>query len=346
MITKMFLGKRLFFIMALTFLAFVVIPDRFSNAEEKQAPKSLFEGKRITVDVANAAGGGNDAVARIVASFIPKYTGAKVTVTNTPAGGGVQAANMLSKTDPSKEPYTICLMGSGPILPQLQKMRGVVYDFKKFTWVGMVADLGVVLFTGAKSPYKNVVDLLNAKEFKEASVGAGSIGHIQAKLRKLALGWNSTLVAGYKRSTDIILAAQQNEIDLASLAYTGVKNAVDDGRLRILASSGPVPAEVRAKTPSLLEMPEIASRLNDDQKQIVDFLEHMALGRSFAAPPGTPEEVKAEWEKVLKLITGDPEFIGKMEKMGYVVTFHDSAWMQQRINTIVDGLMKYKDMVK
>jgi len=357
---KILFKNRLFLIIALMSLTLSLIvgcssttkePENNNNSTsqsesqpESQAKKSLFEGKQVTVDVANAAGGGNDAVARIVASFIPKYSGAKVTVTNTPGGGGVQAANMLSKTDPSKEPYTICLIGSGPILPQVKKQQGVVYDFNKIVWVGQVANLGVVLFTGADSPYKTINDLLNAKQFKEGSVGKGSIGEVQAQIRHSAIGWNSTIVSGYKKAGDIRMAAQQEEIDLASLAYTGVKSAVDEGQLRILSASGPVPAEVSAKAPPLSKVPEITSKLNSDQLGMLEFSENMAIGRSFAAPPGTSAEVKAEWGRILRQITEDPEFKSKLEGMGYVVEFNDADWLQNRIANLVDGLSKYKDL--
>jgi tripartite-type tricarboxylate transporter receptor subunit TctC len=312
----------------------------------KKGGKSLFDGKEIHMVVYSAAGTSPDAIARIAAPMIEKYSGGRVTVLNVTGGGGTKAANQLARTNPTKGPFTIAILGTGIILPQLLKQPGLLYDVKKFVWLAQISNQGSAFFTGAKGPYKSIADLLKSKGFKEGSTGKGSIGHVQATLRKVALGWNSTIVAGYDTPQTLIMAVAQGEIDAASLAYPIVKTPADSKQVIILATRDPVPPEIRAYAPELSDIPAVRQRVTEEGIKQLDLVAHMSLGRSFTAPPGTPDTIRLEWDRVLKQVAEDPWFRERAERTANTPGFETSIWVRDKVMAVYEGLERYKDLIE
>jgi tripartite-type tricarboxylate transporter receptor subunit TctC len=278
--------------------------------------------------------------------MIEKYSGARVTVLNVVGGGGTKVANQLAQTNPSKEPITIALLLSGIIYPQVTKQPGLVYDVRKFVWLSQISSQGSAFFTGAKSQYKSVGDLLKSKHFTEGSTGKGSPGTIQAILRKVALGWNSSVVAGYDTPQSLIMAVIQGEIDVASLAFPVVKVPAETKQVKILYTTEPVPPEVHASVPYLLEIPEVQRRVTDEGRKLVEIIETLSLGRAFAAAPGTPDHVRLEWDRILKQVTEDPWFKERMERTGNTPGFQNGTWVRNKVVEVHDALERYKELLK
>ena len=73
-------------------------------AQEKYPTKS------VTVIVPQAAGGGNDAIARIVGYKLSEVIGQQVVIDNRPGAGGNIGAAVVSRATP--DGYTLCLLSS------------------------------------------------------------------------------------------------------------------------------------------------------------------------------------------------------------------------------------------
>ncbi|MGE0032841.1 MAG: tripartite tricarboxylate transporter substrate-binding protein, partial [Pseudothermotoga sp.] len=59
--------------------------------------------------------------------------------------------------------------------------------------------------------------------------------------------------------------------------------------------------------------------------------------RGVSVPPGTPEDVKRVLEAAVKEVNNNPEFVAKMEEMGFVIENYDEAASAK----LVSELMAY-----
>src|SRR6266540_6168131 len=113
----------------------------------------------ITLVVPFPAGGGNDALARLVAERMSKTLGQQVVVENRGGAGGTVATRAIAKSPP--DGYTILLSYTGTfaINPTLYPNAG--YDPRKdFAPIGSIATLASVLVTHPSLPVSSIADLI------------------------------------------------------------------------------------------------------------------------------------------------------------------------------------------
>src|SRR5437016_9521042 len=121
-----------------------------------QATAADYPTKPIRLIVPFAAGGGNDAVARTVASRISAGLGQQIVVENRAGAGGIVGAETAAKSAP--DGYTLFLggVGSHAINPSIH--RNLPYDaIKDFAPVSLIASAPLVLVANPALP-ANTVD--------------------------------------------------------------------------------------------------------------------------------------------------------------------------------------------
>ena len=115
--------------------------------------------KGITIVVPTAAGGANDAMARIIGQGLSARLGKPVIVENKAGANGAIASEFVARAAP--DGYTIMFgyIATHGINPALQKLRyDPVADFEP---IGMVAASPTVLVVNNAVPAKNVKELCN-----------------------------------------------------------------------------------------------------------------------------------------------------------------------------------------
>ena len=133
----------------------------------------------ITMIVPWGAGGGTDAVARIVASLLEKDLGQPVTVVNRTGGSGVVGHAAIASAP--ADGYTI---GLATVEIGMMHWQGLTQlTGASYTPIGLVNADPAGIQVRADSPYKNVNDLLaaikaNPGKFKASGTGQGGIWHL------------------------------------------------------------------------------------------------------------------------------------------------------------------------
>src|SRR5436309_4283130 len=115
--------------------------------------------KPITLVVPFPAGGGNDALARLVAEKMSRAFGQQVVVENRGGAGGTIATRAVAKTAP--DGYTILLTYTGTLAinPSLYPNAG--YDPRKdFAPIGTIGTLVSVLVAHPSLPVRSTTDLI------------------------------------------------------------------------------------------------------------------------------------------------------------------------------------------
>ena len=211
--------------------------------------------KTITIVVPTAAGGANDAMARILAQGLSSRLGKAVIVDNKAGANGAIASEYVAHAAPDGYTLMFGYIATHGINPALQKLKyDPVADFEP---IGMVAASPTVLVASNSVAAKNateLVRLIRAKPgtFSYASAGNGTAPHIAGELFKLSAGLDVVSIP-YKGSAPAIVdtIAGNTQFMFPSLftAYPQIKGA----KLKALGIAGEKRSALLPDVPTLAE---------------------------------------------------------------------------------------------
>jgi tripartite-type tricarboxylate transporter receptor subunit TctC len=291
---------------------------------------AAFPEKAITVVVPTAAGGGNDAMARVVAQKMSGLLGQQVIVENKAGANGAIAAEHVARATPDGHTILFGYIGTHGMSPALQKLR---YDpIAQFEPIGMVSYSATLMVVNPKVAARTVAELValskaKPQEFNYASAGNGTAPHFTAEIFKLESGAQMAHVP-YRGAAPAMndTMAGQTQVMFPSLfsAYTHVKN----GKLRALALAGP-------KRSSLL--PDVPT-LEEAGVKGVEVTQWYAM----FAPGTTPRPVVDQLNKALNTALADKDVVRRIEEQGAVV---DTSTPEQLGLTVRQEIAKWKGVV-
>ena len=268
---------------------------------------AAYPEKTITIVVPTAAGGGNDAMARVIGQAMSAKLKHPVIVDNKAGANGAIASELVKRAAP--DGYTLMLgyIATHAMNPSLQKLRyDPVKDFEPVGMVGSSATLMVVTPTVKASNAKELVAMLKAAPDKTsyASAGNGTAPHFAAEMFKLATG-TSMLHVPYKGSapavTDTI--GGQTQVIFPSL-FTALPY-VKAGKLKAVGVAG----EKRS-----VLMPDVPT-LKEQGISGVDVSQWYAI----FAPAKTPRPMVDQLNKVLNEVLADKNVLQRLEAHGLEV---------------------------
>jgi tripartite-type tricarboxylate transporter receptor subunit TctC len=271
---------------------------------------NFYEGKTLTIMI-GAKSGSLEIAAQVVAHHLGKYLPGKPTVIvqHVPGAAHLLATNNvfnLSKADG----LTILAANPNVAIAQLSKVEQVRFDVRKFQWLGSSGADGVMFSIRSDLPYKTFDELKKAdKELVAGTTGPGSNAHDFPLLLKEFAGLKLKLVSGYPANSDVLLAIERKEVDAWSALGTTIKLAADRGAVRPLVRG-------RTPVPGFENLPvdeELATSPLGKSLMSIKALP-LAIGRAFAAAPGTPADRVALLRDALAKAIKDPELIAESKK--------------------------------
>src|SRR5260370_12084299 len=171
-------------------------------AAAQPAAPSFFAGKQINLICGAAAGGGYDALARLLARHLGRVIPGNppIIVQNMPAAGSLAATNLIANTAP-KDGLTISLIQRGMLLTRLINPAAVRFDLDELKWLGSMSSEVGVAFAWYTSRHKTAKDLFD----KELIVGGhtGVDPELTPRLYNAVLGTKFKIVTGYNGTTEI-----------------------------------------------------------------------------------------------------------------------------------------------
>jgi len=209
----------------------------------------------ITLIVPTAAGGGNDALARVIGQKMGDLLGQTIIVVNKPGAQGAIASEYVARQP--ADGYTLMLgyIGTHGINPALQKLN---YDpVKDFTPIGRVADSPTIMVVSTSIGVNDVAGLVKyGKEHPDslsfASAGTGTAPAVAGELFNQATGADM-LDVPYKGSapalTDTLAGTTQVMFPSLFSVYPHLKS----GKIRALAVAGSTRSPVLPGLPTLAE---------------------------------------------------------------------------------------------
>lgn len=253
-----------------------------------------YPNKPLRLIVPFAPGGGNDTVARALATQLAASMGQPVVVDNKAGAGGVVGADLAAKAAP--DGYTLFLGGVGSLAVNPHVFAKIPYDpFRDFAPVVLLASAPSVVTVGPKVPFKTMADMTASArsqpgKINYASNGNGSSAHIATVLYESMAGVNMTHVP-YKGLAPAMTDLLGGQVDVMFSSIVAIVPQIKAGKLRALAVTG------SHRSPLLPDVPTVA------ETGLVGYEAGSWYG--LLVPAGTsPEIIKrlnAESVKALKL---------------------------------------------
>jgi len=272
------------------------------------APASAqdYPTKPITLVVPFPPGGGNDALARLVAEKMSRAFGQQVVVENRGGAGGTIATRAVAKTAP--DGYTILLTYTGTLAinPSLYPNAG--YDPRKdFAPIGLIGSLPSVLVIHPSLPVHSVVELIAYAKANPGKVNyafvPGTVGHIATELFAKTAGIELTKIP-YKGNGDALGNLIGGHVSMMVLAIVPIIGNVKAGTLRALAvTSG-------ERSVLLPDVPPIADAGLPGFAAVIRY--------GLAAPPGTPRPIIDRLNKELRAALAADDLRAKLAADGAV----------------------------
>lgn len=285
------------------------VPAAASNPEVE----SFFRGRTIRVVVGNAAGGGFDNTARMVARHLGSHIpgSPQVIVENMPGGGGLVAANFLYNTAP-KDGATLGLFHEAQVLNQVTGGEGVQFDARKFAILGSSFNDSAICFTRADSGIGSMQDAqASPQPIIIGATGPGANSFDVPVTVAAATGAKFKVVPGYPGSNDIRIAIERGEVQGACLAWETLKSQTmqwfTSGFVRPLVQSG------LTRNPDLPELPVALEFARDDEaKALLRLLAAPGeIAKPFVLPPGAPPARVQALQAALAETYRDPAFLAE-----------------------------------
>jgi tripartite-type tricarboxylate transporter receptor subunit TctC len=292
---------------------------------------AAYPEKAITIVVPTAAGGANDAMARVIGQAMSAKLKQPVIVDNKAGANGAIASEFVMRAAP--DGYTLMLgyIATHAMNPSLQKLRyDPVKDFEPVAMIGSSATLMVVTPSVKANNAKEMVAMLKAAPDKTsyASAGNGTAPHFAAEMFKLATG-TSMLHVPYKGSapavTDTI--GGQTQVMFPSL-FTAMPY-VKGGKLKAVGVAGEKRSALMPDVPTLKEQGITG----------VDVSQWYAI----FAPAKTPRPVIEQLNKVLNEVLADKSVVQRLEGHGAEVS---TMTPDQLRNYVQQEQVKWKQVVQ
>jgi tripartite-type tricarboxylate transporter receptor subunit TctC len=261
----------------------------------------------VTFVVPYAAGGPNDAQARILAARLSELLHQQIIIENVGGAGGMTGANRVAKAAP--DGYTLLLAGLAIFgqIPTFYKKTpyNPVTDFEP---VALIADTARILITRKDLPATTLPEFIayaraNQDHMQYASAGVGSGSHVCAVLLDQLIGTHIAHVP-YRGTGPAMQDLLAGRIDFTCEQISTAYPLIKSGQIKAIATLA------SSRQPVLADVPTA-------QEQGVDLDCGVWIGLAF--PKGTPKAIVDRLAEVANEAVETPSLRERYENFGISV---------------------------
>ena len=272
------------------------------------AAADTYPDRPIKLVVPYAAGGGTDAIARVIAQGMTGQLGQQLVVENNGTAGGNVATAQAAKADP--DGYTLLMANQGPMAVNPHLFKNVKIDpLTAFDPVTLIAEapLVVVVPEGSRfASFRALIDEAKANPggLTYGSAGNGSASHLATLLLANTAALDMVHVP-YKGAGPAITDLIGGRLDFMITTLPSVVGFIESGKAKPLA----VTMQERSK-----RLPEVATIA---ELGLPDY--QAAAWYGFAVPKGTPPEVIGKLRDATVAATQTAEVQKSLDVEGAVI---------------------------
>lgn len=262
-----------------------------------------YPAKPVRMLVGYAAGGGADALARILAAKLSENLGQQVLVENRPGAAGTLAADALAKAAPNG--YTLYFADTAILIAPSMYARLPYDPVKSFAPVAGVCTLPLAFVVNPSFPAKNAQELIavlraEPGKYSYASPGIGTVHHFAAEMFKKMAGVDVVHIP-YKGVAPILPDLISGQVPIAVISASPAISQARAGKLRTIALT------TGQRLASVPDWPALAETLPGFD----------AAPRLFLlAPAGTPRAVVQRLSDAVRAALAARDLIEGFEKQG------------------------------
>jgi len=253
-----------------------------------------YPDKPIRLIVGYSAGGGVDAVARLLSARLPAVLGQQVLVENRTGATGLIAADFVAKAP--ADGYTLMMGDSALLIAKLLQPKIAIDPLTSFKPVAGAFVSPLMIVTGndfpAKTPAEFVAQLkANPGRFSFATSGVGTVQHLGFEMLKQSTG-SFVVHVPYRGAAQIVPDVIGGQVPIGVVSATAAMAQSKAGKLRAVAlmnSAKLEGAENIAPLADALPGFDVAPRI------------------FVLAPAGTPNEIVERFSAAVKTVLDAPD---------------------------------------
>jgi tripartite-type tricarboxylate transporter receptor subunit TctC len=258
----------------------------------------------ITLMVPFPAGGGVDAMARIVAERLSAALGQQIIIDNRGGAAGVIGTRAAAKAAPDGYTLVMSTSGTTSINPSLYAEPG--YDVARdFIPIALIASTPIVVMSNPAFPAKTIAELIAlARKTGKLDAGTpppGTENYLAAELFRTMTGLDVTIIT-YKGTGPLTSDLLGGHIPIAFNTLAPALGNIEAGQLRAIAVAA-------AERSSLL--PDVPTA---GESGLPGF--EAAVRYGLLAPAGTPRAIVDRLNKELRAITGSNDMGKRIAAQG------------------------------
>lgn len=281
----------------------VALVPVFSSAAE-------FPAKAVTLIVPWSPGGSGDMTCRILGAQMEKELGKPVVVKNMPGAGSMVGAKALADSKP--DGYTLGFLGISAAIAQYTSVSPVM--MKEYEAVSGVINPSLFLLVNVSAPWKTLHEFTeyaksNPGKIKNGNAGAGVIDHLYSTEFAKVAGVKFTQVP-FKGWGPSLAALAGGHVDSMFVAIGPAKAMIGAGKIR------PVSIAAEKRHPAYPDIPTM-------KEGGVDIT--MPFWESIVVPAGTPDEIIAILDQVIRKAFEDPAVKKRIKDSGLDISYMDTA---------------------
>ncbi|HYF16286.1 MAG TPA: tripartite tricarboxylate transporter substrate-binding protein [Ramlibacter sp.] len=272
------------------------------------ARAQAYPARPVRLLVGYSAGGGVDAIARMLSQRLSTVLGQQVVVENRTGASGAIAADLVAKAQP--DGYNLVLGESGLLIAQHLGGKLPFDPLTAFTPVASVAQAPLLIVAGPNVPASNpreLIELLkkNPGKFSYATSGVGTVHHLGFEVLKART--NSFIVhIPYRGAAQIIPDVISGQVPFGVVSAAGGLSQARSGRVKAVAlmSTGKLPGA--ENVPALAEaLPgfDVAPRL------------------FVLAPPQTPAPIVDRLNEAIRTVVTSADFAQTAAQQGTIPAY-------------------------
>jgi tripartite-type tricarboxylate transporter receptor subunit TctC len=261
--------------------------------------------KSIKLIVPWKAGGGTDALMRLVAHYGGKYLGQTMVVVNVPGVGGTLGARQGKNAKP--DGYTLTATHESVISSYIVGVAE--FNYSSFIPIANMTSTPAMLAARADAPWDNLKDLVADAKKRPGEITFGATLGSTSHFFPLEIGKKAGIkfkVVGYEGTADRQAALLGGFIDLGESNPAAGKKYFEAKKLKGLAIATPKRHPLHPNVGTMKE-------------QGVDI--EFAVNRGVCAPLKTPKPVIKKLAAAFKKASEDPEFVKKISGLGSLVVY-------------------------
>lgn len=263
-----------------------------------------YPNRPIKIIVPFTAGGGVDALGRVLAEKLQVKLGQPVVVENRPGASGNLAAEYVYKTPP--DGYTLFLGGDGVLAVNKMMYASLNFEPEKFEPISVLSFAPLMIVVNPKVPARTLQELIayakaNPGKLSFSSAGKGGASHLAAELFQKATGTRFVHVPykGIQPAFNDVLAGH---VDMMFGFEASVGPYMRGDKVRVLAVTG---TKRLAALPAVPTVSEVVPQYVAQSWTLL------------VAAPGTPAPVIQKLEAAVVEAMRMPDVISRLRDQGY-----------------------------